>query len=134
MSELHESSLSCVQSCVSLLQDDNSIDTVITRLDSLIIAIEETPEFTPAWRNDALQILERAVHLLLGVMDAPPPAVGRPKIMIPVSTLELLLSLKFKGTDIAKFYGVSKDTIQRRLRDAGLSVRRAWRQANGMNP
>ena len=47
---------------------------------------------------------------------------GRPKFEISQEQLEYFLFYDFHVTDIAEALGVSKSTIQRRLRDYGISV------------
>jgi len=47
---------------------------------------------------------------------------GRPKINIPIANIENLLTLNFHASKIAEMYGVSQDTIYRRLQENNISV------------
>jgi hypothetical protein len=47
---------------------------------------------------------------------------GRPRLQIPFEQLEFLLEKKFKIDEIAKLFSTSKRTVERRMRDFGLSA------------
>ena len=48
---------------------------------------------------------------------------GRPRLQIPCENLRFLLEKNFKVAEIANIYGTSKSTIERRMKDLGLSAR-----------
>lgn len=125
------SARTCIGDCLSLLETEGSEELVVVRLDSLIFAIESlTSENTTqfSWAGSTLELLERAVALLVNFCEINPRSpqrflkAGRPTIQIQFSNLEYLLSLRFRVKDIAEFYGVSRYTISRRLRENGTSV------------
>ena len=47
---------------------------------------------------------------------------GRPRFQIPLENLRFLLEKKFKIAEIANLFGTSKSTIERRMKDLGLSA------------
>lgn len=47
---------------------------------------------------------------------------GRPQLQVPFEQLQFLLEKKFKIDEIAKLFSTSKLTIERRMRDFGLSA------------
>lgn len=51
---------------------------------------------------------------------------GRPRLQIPFGQLEFLLERKFKIAEIAKLFGTSKRTVERRLVEFGLSARAVY--------
>jgi transcriptional regulator of acetoin/glycerol metabolism len=74
---------------------------------------------------ELIEIIEEASELLNSelLLDAPESKrCGRPMIHLPVQELEHLLSMNFSVPQMAIMFGVSRDTIFRRMRSAGLSV------------
>ena len=103
--------------------DENSYCLATTRLESAILACQV--ELPVQVYQAFLHLLENALYLIMeelemvGISINP---VGRPKIEIRQPQLEYLLSMRFNATQIAKYYKVSRHTIQRRLKDYNLSV------------
>ena len=56
------------------------------------------------------------------VPDTSYGTVGRPKYIIPLETLDMLLESGLKVNDIANMFNVSKRTIERRMHECQLSV------------
>ena len=108
--------------CIHLLASSTeNIEQVITKLDSVISALDSLADISIFSR--LRQLIEQSIHILEGQIDNfNGQGVGRPKQHISVSTLEHLLAMNFRVTQIAEMYGVSSKTIFRRLKEAGLSV------------
>lgn len=51
---------------------------------------------------------------------------GRPFFKIPFETLESLVENRFKFAEIARLIGVSKKTVERRLKDYDLGIRQSY--------
>ena len=53
---------------------------------------------------------------------------GRPRLQIPLEHLRFLLEKKFKVAEIANLFGSSKRTVERRMKDFGLSAATTYTQ------
>jgi len=117
--------LTCVRFCLNELNNFTSFDLIVVRLESLEAAIYDVQHTTSVpWAGQVLHFISHAIFLLLQEIEIHSfeTNIGRPAFIIPVSSIEHLLSLKFKATDIAKMYDVSRHTIHRRLKQHNLSV------------
>ena len=101
-------------------------DGIILRLDSVLEAIRSVSELTfVTWAAQVEHTLEQAIYELQqwGEVISEPRSVGRPRISVPTESIENLLAMNFSVPSIARMLHVSTDTIFRRMRDQGLSVR-----------
>jgi hypothetical protein len=126
ISSLSHNAISCIENTIILIRTGSQYDLVVTRLESLLVAVRRVNEISPlSWGFEVSEKLELVITLLINSLDnevSSARPVGRPKIEISISNVEYLLSLKFKVTVIADILGVSTDTIFRRLRASGISV------------
>ena len=127
LTALSVNTLSCIQGCRASLDVASSFELIVTRLESLLLAVTTVNDINPfPWAVPVIERLELAISLLTNEIErnSIPHSgrMGRPSIEIPISSLEYLLSLKFNVPSIAQFYGVSKNTVFRRLHANGLSV------------
>jgi len=125
--DLTSVAITVIEQCSGLITRQQSIDLAITRLESLqdaIALVSESQEI--AWAIEISDLIETAVSILVEVIGLSAPSsrnrAGRPKLEISANTIETLLGMKFRVPIIAAMIGVSKETIFRRMREAGLSV------------
>jgi len=118
--------LACVNNCQQLISEPVNYEIILIKLDSLLSALHRSIDHTAIpWVSAVINKLEVAISILEQEIDGTSStnsSIGHPRFHIPVSNVEFMLSVNFKATDIAKFYGVSKETIFRRMRAAGISV------------
>jgi transcriptional regulator of acetoin/glycerol metabolism len=100
------------------------MDRVITRLDSVVEAIQSVREYYHLqWADEVLNLLWQAINGLdLDIFPSISRAAGRPKILVPTHAIENLLAMNFTVEKIACMLGISRDTVFRRMRENGLSV------------
>ena len=106
--------------CLTALQSGGPLDSVLPKLEGILLTLEEV-DVSFTWKNDAIALLHRIIQLL-SIENDYPESQGTTKIILPVENIELLLSLRFKIVDIARFYNVSRYTVARRLQEHGITV------------
>jgi len=120
----------CIETCIQSLRDGAALDLLLTRIESIQAAVISVHQFQPLqWGPHVIELLESTISIILSELDQVSTGhsgtavrAGRPAYQIPLSSIEYFLSIQFKVPDIAKFYGVSRNTIFRRMRTSGLSV------------
>jgi hypothetical protein len=118
----HNLILNVIEECQGLLDSDSDNGVVVVRLESLQLMLETIAD-SPTWKDVVVSKLQLAIALLVHPnCQNESYSVGRPSLHVPIDGIEYLLSLRFNVPDIAKFYGVSRDTIFRRMSAHGLSV------------
>src|SRR5687768_14594987 len=103
-----------------LAGDIDSIDLARVRLESIIESVYSVSEHVQIdWSPEVVTLLQDAVNELNHVVDNDQDVrnVGRPKFFVPIHSIENLLSMNFTVPSIARMFGVSKDTICRRMRE-----------------
>ena len=125
MTDVATHCISEINNCLELLEDPNSMEIMVTRVDSLIAAINLTRSTEDlSWGSRVVRLLEEASLLLVLHIEALHsfPKIGRPRLMVPMTSVEYLLSMNFKATKIAELYGISRETLCRRMKMSGVSV------------
>jgi transcriptional regulator of acetoin/glycerol metabolism len=118
-----------INECLDMLSGatHSNVDLIVTRLDSIVRRIHTTQHARQiTWGRLVTQLLEEASEMLVVFLEAPPSrqsANGRPKLYISMSSVEYLLSMNFKASKIAELYGVSRETLCRRMKSSGISVK-----------
>lgn len=110
-----------LQNCVTSLQDLSTDISDI--LPELYVVLEYCQDLPFESSIEVVRLLERAITVLEQSQTRCEVQIGRPRIHIPRQSLEYLLSINFKVSDIAKIYHVSRRTISDRLMEFNLSVR-----------
>lgn len=118
-----EELLHIINNCITTFDSGQNDDLVIVqleRLHTLILRVAESGSVVDV----LLEKIDEAMDLLTTEIDNPQERnnVGRPRLIIPISSVEYLLSIGFRAKEISKIFGVSKETIFRRMREQGMAV------------
>lgn len=123
--ELAEDVCNTLESCLrTLREDDTNWDFVVSRVDSALLAISDISSiYSIPWAHSISQQLELVTELLLESEHMGQKRRGRPKVALPVTTIESLVSMNFKVPEIAKMFNVSVTTVFRTMRENNISVK-----------
>jgi len=101
-----------------LVNHTTSNDRIIILLESINQFIMESNylnQFSPI-----ISLIREAAECLEDADSEKKP--GRKEIPIRISAIEELLNMNFRLTEISRLFGVSRKTVQRRIKAAGISV------------
>jgi len=100
-----------------LIETGRDIDTVVTRLKAIQEAhlLLDPSSCESAWFLKVSQAIQN-------LTEDDTRRVGRPSIQVDLNAVEVLLSMNFRATKIAKLLNVSLRTLRRRMSDAEISV------------
>ena len=101
--------MECVEELFKLCHDVNDSETII---------LEESDKDTIA-QLSGFFVKVHQMFLLLQSDQYVTKCVGRPKLLIPRESLEELRALEMSLNKVARMFGVSRDTIRRRIEEHG---------------
>lgn len=113
----------CLLDCIGNLQSQSFGDVVVTRIESFILAGSQLLG-QDSQLDNAIRIAELALSELVpdDIIQKSRQGRGRPAILIDLHTVEHLLSMNFRGREIARMMSISSSTLFNKLRSVNYSV------------